>query len=136
MILAGSGPGDVVLDPFAGSGTTLAVATRLGRNGWGIDLSTEYADLIHQRMAGQLLALMLNVITSTNPTATKVSRSVTPGTPENQPQGLGFALGVRRKPMASTKTRMTMAEPRVCTLHSPSERYDDSAISQTHDKKN
>lgn len=54
MILAGCPGGGIVLDPFAGSGTTLAVATRLGRNGRGIDLSTDYADLIHQRMVGQL----------------------------------------------------------------------------------
>lgn len=37
-ILAGSRPGDTVLDPFAGSGTTLRVAETLGRNSIGIDL--------------------------------------------------------------------------------------------------
>ena len=78
---------------------------------------------------------MLNIITSTKPTATKVDRSVTHRMPENQPHGRGFALGVRRKPMAATKTRMTWTEPRVCNRHSPSERYDDRAISQTQDKK-
>jgi DNA modification methylase len=41
-ILAGSRPGDTVLDPFCGSGTTLAAARRLGRNGIGIELSPEY----------------------------------------------------------------------------------------------
>jgi site-specific DNA-methyltransferase (adenine-specific) len=34
-----SNPGDVVLDPYAGSGTTLAVATRMGRPFVGIDQS-------------------------------------------------------------------------------------------------
>ena len=32
----------VVLDPFVGSGTTVAVAAELGRRGWGVDLSEEY----------------------------------------------------------------------------------------------
>lgn len=41
-ILAGSKPGDTVLDPFAGSGTTLYVAKQLERRGIGIELNTEY----------------------------------------------------------------------------------------------
>ena len=40
-ILAGSHPGDIVLDPFAGSGTTLAVAKRLDRAYVGIELNEE-----------------------------------------------------------------------------------------------
>lgn len=39
----------VVLDPFAGSGTTLEVATRLARKSVGIELSQEYCDLIIDR---------------------------------------------------------------------------------------
>lgn len=42
IILASSDPGDVVLDPFVGSGTTAAAAKRLGRRWIGIDLSPEY----------------------------------------------------------------------------------------------
>ena len=41
-ILAGSAKGDVVLDPFNGSGTTGAVAVRLGRSYVGVDISREY----------------------------------------------------------------------------------------------
>jgi site-specific DNA-methyltransferase (cytosine-N4-specific) len=44
-ILAGSRPGDVVLDPFSGSGTTGMVALRAGRRYVGIDLSAEYLEL-------------------------------------------------------------------------------------------
>ena len=40
----------IVLDPFAGSGTTLWVAEQHGRDGIGIELSPEYCDLIFKRM--------------------------------------------------------------------------------------
>lgn len=39
-----------VLDPFAGSGTTLAVALEYGRNAIGIELNPEYVALIHERV--------------------------------------------------------------------------------------
>lgn len=42
IILASSNPGDVVLDPFAGTFTASAVATRLGRIAIGIELNEEY----------------------------------------------------------------------------------------------
>ena len=44
-ILAGSRPGDTVLDPFSGSGTTGMVSTQEGRNYVGIDLNSDYLDL-------------------------------------------------------------------------------------------
>lgn len=48
-ILAGSRTDDTVLDPFAGSGTTLAVAIREGRKAIGIELNEEYLPLIMKR---------------------------------------------------------------------------------------
>lgn len=48
-ILAGSRPGDIVFDPFMGSGTTAMVATELGRNYLGCELNPEYAKLAEQR---------------------------------------------------------------------------------------
>lgn len=42
LILASSNPGDVVLDPFLGSGTTAVVAKKLERNFTGIELNQEY----------------------------------------------------------------------------------------------
>lgn len=50
-IKAGSKEGDTVLDPFAGSGTTLAVAKRLGRNYLGIELNEKYLPLIEERLS-------------------------------------------------------------------------------------
>lgn len=48
-ILAGTSEGNVVLDPFAGSGTTLAVAERLGRKAIGIELNRDSCALIVER---------------------------------------------------------------------------------------
>jgi DNA modification methylase len=42
--------GGVVLDPFAGSGTTMKVALELGRNTIGIDLNPKYAKIIESRL--------------------------------------------------------------------------------------
>lgn len=50
-ILAGSRPGDVVLDPFLGSGTTAQVAHTLGRKWVGVELNPEYATLQTGRIA-------------------------------------------------------------------------------------
>jgi DNA modification methylase len=51
MILAGSKPGDVILDPFCGSGTTCAVAEEEGRKWVGIELNPAYIELANQRIA-------------------------------------------------------------------------------------
>ena len=48
-ILAGSKPGDTVLDPFAGSGTTGKVALELGRKALLCELNPEYGELIKKR---------------------------------------------------------------------------------------
>lgn len=49
-IRAGSRPGDLVMDPFCGSGTTLAVAAELGRDYLGIELNPDYEHLIRERL--------------------------------------------------------------------------------------
>jgi DNA modification methylase len=49
-IKAGCPEGGTVLDPFAGSGTTLAVAAELGRSGIGCELNPEYIGLAERRI--------------------------------------------------------------------------------------
>jgi DNA modification methylase len=49
-ILAGSRPGDLVLDPFMGSGTTAAVALQHGRQYLGSELNPEYGPLQAERI--------------------------------------------------------------------------------------
>ncbi|MGB8819015.1 MAG: site-specific DNA-methyltransferase [Rhizobiaceae bacterium] len=51
VIMASSRPGDVVLDPFFGSGTTGAVAKLLGRNYVGIEREQKYIDAASARIA-------------------------------------------------------------------------------------
>jgi site-specific DNA-methyltransferase (cytosine-N4-specific) len=52
-ILAGSKAGDIVLDPFFGSGTTGAVAQNLGRKWIGCELNKDYEKLQNERLAQQ-----------------------------------------------------------------------------------
>ena len=54
-ILAGSKEGDIILDPFAGAGTTLMAAKYLGRKYIGIELSKEYITLINKRIAQETI---------------------------------------------------------------------------------
>ncbi|MFW6083755.1 MAG: DNA methyltransferase [Gemmatimonadota bacterium] len=58
-IQAGSERGDIVLDPFAGAGTTGVAATKLGRSFVGIELNPEYAEMARRRIKGTPLALDL-----------------------------------------------------------------------------
>ncbi len=50
IIRTSSNPGDLVLDPFGGSGTTLAVAKKLARQWMGIELSRDYVKKIKARL--------------------------------------------------------------------------------------
>jgi DNA modification methylase len=57
-IKAGSKPGDIVLDPFGGAGTTGLVADRLGRSATLIELNPEYARLARERITADAPLLM------------------------------------------------------------------------------
>jgi len=50
IILSSTLPGDTVLDPLAGTGTTLVVANQLGRNSIGIEIDPEYVKIIKWRL--------------------------------------------------------------------------------------
>jgi DNA modification methylase len=50
-IKAGSKPGDIILDPFSGAGTTGLIAQRLGRSFIGIELNPAYVEMARARIA-------------------------------------------------------------------------------------
>jgi modification methylase len=66
ILLATTNPGDVVLDPFFGTGTTGAVAQRLGRRWIGIERDADYAKAARERIAA---------ITPVKPSALETVRS-------------------------------------------------------------
>lgn len=51
IVLASSNTGDVVLDPFSGSGTTLRVCQQLERKAIGFELNPEYVEMTNQRLS-------------------------------------------------------------------------------------
>ena len=50
ILLSSTLPGDIVLDPFAGTGPTLVVAHQLKRNSIGIEIDPEYIKIIEMRL--------------------------------------------------------------------------------------
>ena len=66
VLLATTNPGDVVLDPFFGTGTTGAVAKKLGRHFIGLEADPVYADVARKRIAA---------ISPGDPDALKVTQS-------------------------------------------------------------
>ena len=65
VIMASSKVGDVVLDPFFGSGTTGAVAKRLGRNWIGIEQDKKYVEVAQKR---------INAVAESDPDAIEVEK--------------------------------------------------------------
>lgn len=55
VILAATNPGDLILDPFMGSGTTGVAAVKLGRRFVGIDKEQQFVDLAEKRIYNSLM---------------------------------------------------------------------------------
>ncbi|QDU35154.1 DNA adenine methyltransferase YhdJ [Poriferisphaera corsica] len=72
IIKVSSNPGDLVFDPFTGSGTTLAAAKQLGRDYLGTELSKDYAKKARQRI--KKTDVDPNAITTTITATNKVAR--------------------------------------------------------------
>lgn len=56
LVLLACAPGGLVLDPYCGSGTTLAAAIKHGRRALGFDSNRAYVDMTRMRIAGPLFA--------------------------------------------------------------------------------
>jgi site-specific DNA-methyltransferase (adenine-specific) len=50
MVLASTDQGDLVVDPFSGSGTTLRVCQQLGRKATGIEVNPDYVTMTQERL--------------------------------------------------------------------------------------
>lgn len=55
FVLSGSKKGDLIMDPFSGSGTTAVVAQKHGRNWIGIDANPDYCELAQARIIAEAL---------------------------------------------------------------------------------
>lgn len=78
ILLASSNEGDLVLDPFSGSGTTLFAALRLRRHALGCELSTEFLTLSLRRLCSNLVQVELSAVClhfSVDPAGGSVDRS-------------------------------------------------------------
>jgi len=78
ILLASTNEGDLILDPFAGSGTTLLAALRLRRNAVGCELSAEFLTLSLRRLCSNLVQLEISVATvqfSVDPPSDSMDRS-------------------------------------------------------------
>jgi hypothetical protein len=78
ILLASSHEGDLVLDPFSGSGTTLLATLRLRRHALGCELSAEFLTLSLRRLCSNLVQVEISLSTfqfSLDPRADPVDRS-------------------------------------------------------------
>ena len=96
FVKAFSDPGDVVLDPFLGSGTTMAAAHVLGRAGYGCEISPAYCDVILRRI--ERLAETEPVLAETGETFGEVAAGRGVSTDESADLRQRDSKSIRRKP--------------------------------------
>ena len=77
IVKVSSNPGDLVIDPFAGSGTTLVVAAKLGRDYFGTDISPSYVTNALERIEDTLAGKRATTDISENPIARRAGRKKT-----------------------------------------------------------
>jgi len=78
ILLASSNEGDLVLDPFLGSGTTCIAALRLSRLTLGIEQSVECSDLAQRRVLAELIevVILVSLQKDVDPRGASVDRSI------------------------------------------------------------
>ena len=76
IVKVSSDAGDLVMDPFAGSGTTCVVAAKLGRRYFGIDISEKYVKLSCKRIAETLAGKRKTTDIAENPQTLRAERKV------------------------------------------------------------
>ncbi len=76
IVKVSSDPGDLVFDPFSGSGTTVVVAAQLGRKYLGTDLSAAYVCHSKKRLADTLAGKRKRTEISEDPAAKRAARAV------------------------------------------------------------
>ncbi len=75
IIKVSSNPGDLVIDPFSGSGTTCVAAARLKRDYCGIDLSKQYVKHSEKRIADTLAGKRIGTDIAENPELLRAKRA-------------------------------------------------------------
>lgn len=96
FVKAFSDPGDVVFDPFLGSGTTMAAAHVLGRAGYGCEISPAYCDVILHRIEN--LAETEPVLADTGETFSQIAAGRGVSTTESADLRQRDSKSIRRKP--------------------------------------
>ncbi len=81
------GAGGIVLDAFAGSGTTLIAAANTGRRGYGIELDPHYCDVTVRRMADAAKIKAVHAATGKSFAEIEHERAATAVEPQHDREG-------------------------------------------------
>lgn len=71
LIAGFSEPGDLVLDPLMGSGTSVVMATRLGRRYLGMDVSAQYVEIARRRLEAETMQMKTETMQKTSQRASR-----------------------------------------------------------------